>query len=155
MTHDDRGRPPRDEDESGPVDLTAMFGGRRSTAEWEALAARIERAAAPELARRAARSGIRVGGSLLDGIAAAVARFAAPALVAAAAAIVIAVGATRQSDASSSDGAVGVVASAESLSEETVRQALGAAPTAWAADSGDFGTDELVRALYDADGDQE
>lgn len=153
MTHDDRGHPSRDAGD-GPVDLTALFGDRRTTAEWETLAQRIERAAAPELARRAARSGGRSAG-LLDGVAAVVARFATPALVAAAAAIVIAIGATRQGDAPAAEAAVDVVASAESLSEETVRQALGAEPAAWGADSSTIDAAALLRAMYDADGDPE
>ncbi len=137
MTHDDREPGGRDD---GPVDLSALLGGRRSPERWEALAARIEAAAGPELARRAARAG-RTG--LVDGVVAVVARFARPALAAAAAAIVFAVGATRGGDAGAGD-AVDVVASAETLSEATVQQALGAE----AADTAIAEIDALLRAMY-------
>jgi hypothetical protein len=137
MMHDDREPGGRDD---GPVDLSALLGGRRSPERWEALAARIEAAAAPELARRGARAG-RTG--LVDGVVTAVARFARPVLVAAAAAIVIAVGASRGGDAAPAD-AVDLVASAETLSEVTVQQALGAQ----AADTAIAEIDALVRAMY-------
>lgn len=148
MMDDDRGRtPPRDE---GPVDLAALFGDRRTPERWAALAARIEAAAAPELARRAVLA--RRGGGLLDGVVNAVARFAAPALVAAAAAIVIAIGASRQGDLP--PDAAPVVASAETLSEQTVRQALGDEPDGWLGSRDASDADELVRAMY-AGGGQE
>src|SRR5256885_7113176 len=90
-----------DDDNADPVDLTPLWPDRGggATDRWAALVSRIETAAAPELARRAARltrdSVTWAGDRLLDGVVAAVARFAAPALVAVAAAIVIVLAASR------------------------------------------------------------
>jgi hypothetical protein len=77
-------------DDEPPIDLSLLRRGRpgeaRSAADWEALAARIERAAEPELARRA-----RATSGVLDFIPV-LARSVRPALIAAAAALLLAVG---------------------------------------------------------------
>ncbi len=77
-------------DDEPPIDLSLLGaprpgGGRRPT-DWEALAARIERAAEPELARRA-----RAATGVLDFIPV-LARSVRPAVLAAAAALLLAVG---------------------------------------------------------------
>jgi hypothetical protein len=105
-----------------PVDLSALRPND-ARERRDALAARIVAAAGPELARRRVRAAARFGGaSLVDGVVALVARFSAPALIAAAAALLVAVAASRvaTSEASSGD----LIASSETLSDETVRQAL-------------------------------
>src|SRR5438067_6704316 len=141
MSHDGE-----DNDEVGPVDLTPVWPGRDAPDRWATLVARIETAAAPELARRAAIL-TRAGDRLVDGVVAAVARFAAPAFIAAAAAIVIAVAASRQEAAPQSSSAL--VASSEALSEETVQQALRGSGEAWIAEQRAANADDLVQAMYD------
>lgn len=132
-----------------PVDLTGLWPDRQSPERWAALVARIETAAAPELARRAGRLG-RLGTA--EGIAAALARFAGPALVAAAAAIVIAVAASRRAG----DGApADMMAAVETLSDETVQALYGVdAATGLVAPQDTTSSEELVRALY-GDGEPE
>jgi hypothetical protein len=76
-------------DDDGPVDLSALAAASDAAAgaaRWEALAARIERAAEPELARRA-----RAGADFAPVLA----RSLRPALVAAAAALLLSVGLSR------------------------------------------------------------
>ena len=76
-------------DDEPPIDLSLLAAprpGGRPAADWEALAARIERAAEPELARRA-----RAASGVLDFVPV-LARSLRPALVAAAAALLLAVG---------------------------------------------------------------
>jgi len=77
MTIDDLG--PAGSDEDRPIDLGRL---RLEGARYEALAARIEAAAAPALARRALSAGVQQT----------LARAAWPALLAAAAALLVAVG---------------------------------------------------------------
>jgi hypothetical protein len=140
MTHDAR----HDGRDEGPVDLAILWPERRSPERWAALVARIEGAAAPELARRAGRL---TTVDLVDAVVAAVARFAAPALIAAAAAVIIALGVARRTEASASE-----VVAARTLSEETVQEALrGSASTggaAWIAQQGAPSVDEVVDAAY-------
>ena len=83
MTIDDLG--PSGSDEDRPIDLSRL---RLEGARHEALAARIEAAAAPALARRALRAGLQQT----------LARAAWPALFAAAAAMLVAVGLGRSGD---------------------------------------------------------
>ncbi len=78
-------------DDEPPIDLSLLRsagrpGAVRPATDWEALAARIERAAEPELARRA-----RAATGVLDFIPV-LARSVRPALIAAAAALLLAVG---------------------------------------------------------------
>ena len=141
-----------------PVDLTPLWPDRDAPDRWASLVARIETAAAPELARRAGRLTRSAAESLVDGVVAMVARFAAPAFVAAAAAIAIALAAARQSEPLEAAGdAAPIVAAAdagatESLSEQTVRQALGAEPVGWLGSRDAASADELVRAMYAGSG---
>ena len=137
-----------DPDETTPVDLTPLWPDRGTPDRWASLVARIETSAAPELARRAGRLTRSAAVGLVDGVVAAVARFAMPAFVAAAAAIAIAVLSSRQMEAPMT--ATGdVVASSESLSEETVQQALLGADGAWIAEQRAPNADDLVRPLLD------
>ena len=134
-----------------PVDLTPLWPDRDQPDRWASLVARIETAAAPELARRAGRLTRSAAESLVDGVVAIVARFAAPAFVAAAAAVAIAVASARQIESAESPAAAPIVAAAgatESLSEQTIRQALGAEPAGWLGSRDAASSDELVRALY-------
>src|ERR1700742_4396817 len=112
-----------DRPEADPVDLTPLWPDRGAPGGGASLVARIETAAAPELARRAGRLTRTAAESLVDGVVAIVARVTAPARVAAAAAIAIAVAASRQTETGMA-GTGGIVASAQALSEETVQQAL-------------------------------
>ena len=151
---DDR---PSDRPAEEPVDLTPLWPDRDAPDRWASLVARIETAAAPELARRAGRLTRSAAESLVVGVVAIVARFAAPAVVAAAAAIAIAVAAARQSESPEVAGdAASIVAAAdaatESLSEQTIRQALGAEPTGWLGSRDAASADELVRAVYAGSG---
>jgi hypothetical protein len=76
-------------DDEPPIDLSLLAAprpGGRPAADWEALVARLERAAEPELARRA-----RAATGVLDFIPV-LARSLRPALIAAAAALLLAVG---------------------------------------------------------------
>ena len=87
-----------------PIDLSLLAAPRRGRAptDWEALAARIERAAEPELARRA-----RAATGVLDFMPV-LARSLRPALVAAAAALLLAVGLVpRETPVESIDVATG------------------------------------------------
>ncbi|AHG92910.1 hypothetical protein J421_5375 (plasmid) [Gemmatirosa kalamazoonensis] len=139
-----------DPDETTAVDLTPLWPDRGTPDRWASLVARIESAAAPELARRAGRLTRSAAVSVVDGVVAAVARFAVPAFVAAAAAIVIALLSARQIEAPMA--ATGdVVATAGSLSEETVQQALLGADGAWIAEQRAPDADDLVRSMLDGD----
>jgi hypothetical protein len=89
MTIDDLG--PSGSDEDRPIDLSRL---RLDGARHEALAARIEAAAAPALARRALRAGLQQT----------LARAAWPALFAAAAAMLVAVGLGRSGDSDAQPG---------------------------------------------------
>jgi hypothetical protein len=158
----DNDRPGQDQD---PVDLTPLWPDRGHPDRWASLVARIETAAAPELARRAGRLTRSAAESLVDGVVAIVARFAAPAFVAAAAAVAIALASARQSEPTeAAGGSAPIVAAAdggegatespatESLSEQTIRQALGAEPVGWLGSRDAASADELVRALYAGSG---
>ena len=139
-----------DPDETTVVDLTPLWPDRGTPDRWASLVARIESAAAPELARRAGRLTRSAAVSVVDGVVAAVARFAVPAFVAAAAAIVIALLSARQIEAPMA--ATGdVIATAGSLSEETVQQALLGADGAWIAEQRAPDADDLVRTMLDGD----
>jgi len=139
-----------DPDETTAVDLTPLWPDRGTPDRWASLVARIESAAAPELARRAGRLTRSAAVSVVDGVVAAVARFAVPAFVAAAAAIVIALLSARQIEAPMA--ATGdVIATAGSLSEETVQQALLGADGAWIAEQRAPDADDLVRTMLDGD----
>lgn len=106
-------------DDDRPIDFGPLVSERldadRSAARWAALVSRIEVAAAPELARRAARAG---GTWIVDSVTRAVARFAIPALVAAAAAIFAAVG-TGETPESSSE-----LLASQAINAEVAQQAL-------------------------------
>jgi hypothetical protein len=132
---------PRDD---GPIDFGPMLTDRldadRSAARWASLVGRIEAAAAPELARRAARAG---GTWLVDNVSRAVARFAAPALIAAAAAIFAAVGTSGSSDPVPSE----LVAS-QAISDEAAQQALSLGERAdWITQQEAPSVDDLARAI--------
>jgi hypothetical protein len=104
-----------------PVDLSALRPND-ARERRDALAARIVAAAGPELARRRGRAAARLGRvSLVDGVVSLVARFSAPALVAAAVALLVAIAASR---VVTPDAPGDLIASSETLSDETVRQAL-------------------------------
>lgn len=77
-------------DDEPPVDLSLLAGGRRGGAGLDDLVARIERAAAPELDRRA-----RVATGVVDFMPV-LARSLRPAIVAAAAALVLSIGLTSR-----------------------------------------------------------
>jgi hypothetical protein len=106
------------------VDLSALRHGRAdspaSAARWEALAARIEAAAGPELARRAAERG-----TVLD-IVPLLARALRPALAAAAAvAMVVGSGVARRAqEARASDGIPEELAAGQLVTPAQVAQAL-------------------------------
>jgi len=89
MTIDDLG--PAGSDEDRPIDLGRL---RLEGARHEALAARIEAAAAPPLARRALSAGLQQT----------LARAAWPALIAAAAALLLAVGLRGSGDSATEPG---------------------------------------------------
>jgi hypothetical protein len=110
-------------DDEPAVDLRALAGapGAASGAgRWEALAARVEAAAAPELARRAAGGGGR-GGVVFD-LVPVLARALRPALFAAAAALLAAVGLSRGVAADSAAG--DEVPVGQLVSDASVAQAL-------------------------------
>ena len=117
-----------------PIDLSLLATPRRGRAptDWEALAARIERAAEPELARRA-----RATAGVLDFMPV-LARSLRPALVAAAAALLLAVGLVpRETPVESVEVASGLVREAvahQLLSDAGDQRAIPAASdAAWIA----------------------
>lgn len=132
-----------DGDEEPAVDLRA-FDDARGAARWEALAARIEAAAAPELARRAAGPGTAV----ID-LAPVLARALRPALVAAAAALLVAVGLSLGT-ATDAGGAVSDEApTGQLVSDASVAQALlvRAADAPWLAEGRVPSREALARAV--------
>ncbi|HET7458051.1 MAG TPA: hypothetical protein VFJ74_10375 [Gemmatimonadaceae bacterium] len=147
MTRDDRGRPHDahdDDDEpmardagadsSRPLDFSALRrGGRGGTTDtatpddrWEALARRIDAAAAPELARRAtaARRGGNGAGAAPE-ILFAIARSARPALLAVAASVVFALAvAGLSSGGATTGGAPAMTVADANVAEVSVARAL-------------------------------
>lgn len=131
-------------DDEGPIDFAPLLADRldadRSAARWASLVSRIEAAAAPELARRAARAG---GTWLVDNVARAVARFAAPALVAAAAAIFAVLGTSDGSEPAPTE----LVAS-QVINAEVAQQALSLDERAdWITRQQAPSVDDLARAI--------
>jgi hypothetical protein len=122
-----------------PADLRALRGPGDGATRWEALAARIDAAAAPELARRAAARASGGTGTPVRDLAPLLARALRPALAAAAAAaLVVGTGLTRGgSDAAADDaGTAGQLVSAAEVAEalrvgddEAAWLARGAAPS--------------------------
>ena len=133
-----------------PVDLSAL----RDAPRWEALAARIERAAAPELARRAAARGGATPDASDDGVIDLVpllARALRPAmLAAAAAALAVGVGLSRGRPASTPATAdVDDVTAGQLVSEAQVAQALrvGDANATWLAEGTAPSEEALAQAI--------
>ena len=120
-------------DDEPPIDLSLLRaarqerGGDRPATDWEALAARIERAAEPELARRA-----RAATGVLDFIPV-LARSLRPALVAAAAALLLGIGLVpRDTPVESTEmtAAAGVIPAADVVAGQLLSDATDERPVA-------------------------
>lgn len=127
-----------------PIDFGPMRAERLdpelSAARWAALVDRIEAAAAPELARRAARAG---SAWLVDSVTRAVARFTIPALVAAAAAVFAVAGTSESGDAGSSE-----LLASQAMNAEVAQQALSLESRAdWIVRQQAPSPDDLARAI--------
>lgn len=141
-----------DAEDAGAVDLRALSGAREA-AHWEALAARIEAAAAPELARRAALPRVPgMGGAMVIELAPVLARALRPAFLAAAAALVAAVGLSRGTSGGATAGGVVAgdeLASGQLVSDASVAQALlvREADAPWLAEGRAPSREALARAI--------
>lgn len=136
-------------DEEPAVDLRALAGAR-GPADWEALAARIEAAAAPELARRAAGRRMTGRGTTVPDLAPVLARALRPAFLAAAAALLVAVGLSWGGAAADAATAAGDDAPAGQLvSDASVAQALAVreADAPWLAEGQAPSREALARAI--------
>ena len=133
-----------------PLDLSALRVGGRSAAtpavpdRWEALARRIEAAAAPELARRAARAR-RNGGA--PAVLFAIARAARPALLALAASAVFALALARSTGTTSTTAPV--ESSLGQVAEVSIAKALRVDEPAesWLIQQRAPSADDLARAI--------
>ena len=134
-----------DRDDDAPIDFGPLVSDRldpeRSAARWAALVGRIEAAAAPELARRAARAG---SVWVVDSVTRAVARFAVPALIAAAVALIAVIG-----TAESTPEASGGLLASQAINAEVAQQALSldAQHADWIARQQAPSADDLARAI--------
>lgn len=132
-----------------PVDLSALRGpaGASGAARWEALAARIERAAAPELTRRAAQT--RDGGAVVFDLVPLLARALRPALLAAAAALALAVGLGRGAWSAAGTAESGDVAAGQLVGDASVARALRVADNdaVWLAEGASPSRDALASAI--------
>lgn len=133
-------------DEEPAIDLRALVGGRGAAA-WEALAARIDAVAAPELARRAAQATGR--GATVRDLMPVLARTLRPALLAAAAAFLVAVGLSRGGETADAMAAADDAPAGQLVSDPSVAQALAVrdADAPWLAEGRAPSRDALARAI--------
>lgn len=136
------------DDEEPAVDLRALAGAR-GPAGWEALAARIEAAAAPELARRAAGGRTTVRGTTVRELAPVLARALRPAFLAAAAALLMAVGLSWGTAADAAPAAGDEAPAGQLVSDASVAQALAVreADAPWLAEGQAPSREALARAI--------